>query len=518
MERFFGYARVLATGAPAPFATITVYDAGTLNISTIYSDDLLTPKANPFPADSSGYLFFYAGNSRYDVNLTNPAGVAAGDPPIPVPYTWGDVVLNDVFTINGLTPNAQFLVTGTAGTDFAIVDAVATHTFNLPDAGAAARGVVTTGAQTFAGAKTFSTPIAINSGGTALSTVPTNGQLLIGNGTNYTLATLTGTANRVTVTNGAGSITLSGPQDLAAASSPSFTGLTLTGLGAVTSTTTIVGKSGANALQSVAATANGQLLIGDVAGQWTRATLTAGTNITITNAAGSITIAGSGGISSLNGLTGATQTFAVGSTGASFNISSVGTTHTFNLPNAGTAADGVVTSGNQTFGGQKDFDRPIRFAATAGATTTQVVAQGALHVTATPVTNTAGSVETDLFTFATGTGPLSVTDSVIHMQVVGTSANNGHTKTIKVYGGATSVSFTLSTGSVQPWKVDAWFLQQNPGGPTCNMIVFFQHRAIISVPLTAVPAITSATLKVTGTASGAADITCYGGSADWKGN
>lgn len=62
----------------------------------------------------------------------------------------------------------------------------------------------------------------VYSGGTGLLTTPTNGQLLIGNGTNYTLATLTGTANRVTVTNASGSITLSGPQDLATSSNPQF--------------------------------------------------------------------------------------------------------------------------------------------------------------------------------------------------------------------------------------------------------------------------------------------------------
>lgn len=44
-------------------------------------------------------------------------------------------------------------------------------------------------------------------GGTAVSTTPSNGQLLIGNGTGYTQATITGT-NGITVTNGAGSITV----------------------------------------------------------------------------------------------------------------------------------------------------------------------------------------------------------------------------------------------------------------------------------------------------------------------
>lgn len=56
----------------------------------------------------------------------------------------------------------------------------------------------------------------------------TNGQLLIGRTGNSAIpATLTGTANRVTVTNASGSITLSGPQDIATTSSPTFVSLTL---------------------------------------------------------------------------------------------------------------------------------------------------------------------------------------------------------------------------------------------------------------------------------------------------
>jgi hypothetical protein len=64
--------------------------------------------------------------------------------------------------------------------------------------------------------------LAVARGGTGTGTTPTNGQLLIGNGTNYTLAGLTGTTNRITVTNGSGSVTLSGPQDLATSSSVQF--------------------------------------------------------------------------------------------------------------------------------------------------------------------------------------------------------------------------------------------------------------------------------------------------------
>lgn len=49
-----------------------------------------------------------------------------------------------------------------------------------------------------------------------------------------------------------------------------------------------------------------------------------------------------GGITSLNGLTGATQTFAIGTTGTAPNVSSVTTVHTINIPMAATAS---VTAG-----------------------------------------------------------------------------------------------------------------------------------------------------------------------------
>lgn len=59
-------------------------------------------------------------------------------------------------SLNGLTTAVQTFATGTAGTDFGIVSSGSTHTFNIPDASATARGLVTTGTQTFAGSKTFS--------------------------------------------------------------------------------------------------------------------------------------------------------------------------------------------------------------------------------------------------------------------------------------------------------------------------------------------------------------------------
>jgi hypothetical protein len=58
-----------------------------------------------------------------------------------------------------------------------------------------------------------------------------NGQLLIGDGSGVpTIATLSGTTNQVSVANGAGSITLSLPQSIHSGASPTFAGMTLSGL------------------------------------------------------------------------------------------------------------------------------------------------------------------------------------------------------------------------------------------------------------------------------------------------
>jgi hypothetical protein len=87
------------------------------------------------------------------------------------------------------------------------------------------------------GSITGITDLTVADGGTGLSSSGGSGFLLIGNSSNtFTAATLTGTANRVTVTNGSGSITLSGPQDLATSSNPQFGSL---GIG-----TTASGTSG----------------------------------------------------------------------------------------------------------------------------------------------------------------------------------------------------------------------------------------------------------------------------------
>jgi hypothetical protein len=62
---------------------------------------------------------------------------------------------------SGQTGATQTLATGTSGTDFNITSSTNTHTFNIPSASSNNRGLVTTGTQTFAGLKTFTSDVTI---------------------------------------------------------------------------------------------------------------------------------------------------------------------------------------------------------------------------------------------------------------------------------------------------------------------------------------------------------------------
>jgi hypothetical protein len=72
--------------------------------------------------------------------------------------------------------------------------------------------------------------LTVDKGGTGVNgSAAPNGHILIGNGTGYTLADILGTTNQVDVTNGAGSIQLSLPQDIDSGASPEFFDLFLAG-------------------------------------------------------------------------------------------------------------------------------------------------------------------------------------------------------------------------------------------------------------------------------------------------
>ncbi len=83
-------------------------------------------------------------------------------------------------------------------------------------------------------------------------------------------------------------------------------------------------------------------------------------------------------ITTLNGLTASTQTFATGTSGTDFNISSVTSTHTFNIPYAGSGATGLITTQTQTIAGAKTFSGQTSITNSTASTSTTT---GALIIT-----------------------------------------------------------------------------------------------------------------------------------------
>lgn len=172
--------------------------------------------------------------------------------------------------------------------------------------------------------------VQIPNGGTGLSDYPLNGQLLIGNtaGKKYNLNTLTAGLG-ISVTNGAGTIGIANTGVL------SFSGGS-TGLTPNTATTGAVTLAGTlevdNGGTGQTTYTNGQLLIGNTTGNTlTKATLTAGTGIAITNGTGSISVATNGTITTTAPVT-KTADFSVASTDTWLINNKTGSTCTVTLP------------------------------------------------------------------------------------------------------------------------------------------------------------------------------------------
>ena len=282
---------------------------------------------------------------------------------IPESVTWGTNALALGSTvITGGTWNGGTITSGYGGTGLT--------TFT-----GANRALYSTSASALAAG---TLPVA--AGGTGVTTTPTNGQLLVGNGTNYTVATL-GSGTGISTTTGAGTLTINNTGVISF--SAGTTGLTpATGTtGAVTlagtlaianggsGTTTAQGAmnafagavtsgsylrgNGTNVAMSTIQAAdvptlnqnttgtaanvtgvvavanggtglsstptNGQLNIGNGTG-FTRATLSAGTGISITNGAGSISIASS--VTAVTSVTGTSPVVSSGGTTPAISLAS----------------------------------------------------------------------------------------------------------------------------------------------------------------------------------------------------
>ena len=226
--------------------TVTLSGGGAL---VIYSDNAGTVKANPFTSDADGYWYFFADDGHYDVTFSG------GD--VTVPYTLSNFVIVD----SGGAVTLAGDVTGSSGANTVV---------KLRNRALAA-------------------------------TAPTAGQAIVWNNGTTTwepgtpagagVSSIIGTANQVVASSPTGAVTLSTPQSIGTASTPTFASLTLSGL-----TAKSFAYSGtAGLLATTAAPTNGQLLIGSTGAVPVAAALTAGAGISVTNGAGTITIAATGG-------------------------------------------------------------------------------------------------------------------------------------------------------------------------------------------------------------------------------
>ena len=232
------------------------------------------------------------------VGLTMPSGFSVASSPI---TTSGTLAVTT--TLNGvLKGNGSGFTTATSGTDY-LAPPSGTAILKANSGGALANATAGTD---YLAPPSGTAILKANSGGAlanavagtdyAAATTGTNAQLLANNGSG-------GFAN-VTVGSGlslaAGTLTATGSGSGTVTSvdvSGGTTGLTTSG-GPVTSsgTITIAGTlTEANGGTGETTYANGQLLIGNASGGLTKALLTAGSNVTITNGDGAITIAATGG-------------------------------------------------------------------------------------------------------------------------------------------------------------------------------------------------------------------------------
>lgn len=323
---------------------------------------------------TKGDLLVGAGGTFIKLNVGTDNYILSADSTTDSGLKWvvnsGSGSGSGISVLNGLSATTQYFAVGTSGSLFNISSSGSTHTFNIPIAGSGATGLVSTGSQTFAGQKTFTSAILADLTGTATTagyaSTSANSQSILNNSTSQntdiTVALISGTAISY---NNALIFNPSTGRLAATTYTGSWAGSTITGFYGGTGYTTytkgdiLVGSGGTFI----------KLGVGSDTYVLT-ASSTSATGLTWSPTAAT-------GITTLNSLTATQQYFSTGTSGSTFNISSSGSTHTFNIPIAGTGATGLVSTLAQTFAGAKTFTGDVVITSSTAST---YMANGALTV------------------------------------------------------------------------------------------------------------------------------------------
>ena len=117
-----------------------------------------------------GDILVGAGTSLYTLPVGTNNFVLTADNTAQFGITWKATAATGITTLNSLIATQQYFSVGTSGSGFNISSSGSTHTFNIPIAGAATTGLISTLAQTIAGEKTFSSSLAVTDTTTSTST------------------------------------------------------------------------------------------------------------------------------------------------------------------------------------------------------------------------------------------------------------------------------------------------------------------------------------------------------------
>jgi hypothetical protein len=285
--------------------------------------------------------------------------------------------------------------------------------------------------------------IGVSSGGTGLSTIPTNGQLLIGNGTGYTLNTL-GVGAGISVTNGIGTITLANTGVLSNIAGAGISVSGATGNVTIANTGVLSFSGGTTGLTPATATTGAITLAG------TLAITNGGTNGSATPTAGAVAYG-----------TGTAYGFTAAGTAGQVLTSAGAGVPTWTTPTTGTVTSvsftgGIITVANPTTtpaltvagtsGGIPYFSSGTTWASSAALTQYGVVYGGGAG--ATPVATAAGTTG-QVLTATTGGAPTwaapATSGTVTSVSVV---SANGFAGTVATATTTPAITLTTSVTGV----------------------------------------------------------------------